>query len=340
MKNEWKTANYSWNIAIILIFIIFCIGKAIVKSWFIVNMLIFLIVWVCLYFIFYWIDKFHKNSPASLWKWFKKKYPIITQYEPPKWINPAEAWLLYNRKVDPTDLTSMVYQWKFEKIIDIKTFKWKRWNKEYIKLIKLDDLPFDRPFFESEIFDSLFHSNNVKIIKWAFQLRYALMLDDLEYHWVKKWWIVKSKLSHNWNQIYNCLLFLLFGSIYLYLMEFFYSFPLFWIFVLFLFLVCVFLWWYMECWFGLRFTDKWAKLASQVIGKLFLKEDPLFIDRTLPYATAFGLETQFLKKISPLKKDWNAKYIKWQKLTFWMELLAFFLRPFDNIDKRGGSYGW
>jgi hypothetical protein len=64
-------------------------------------------------------------------------------------------------------------------------------------------------------------------------------------------------------------------------------------------------------------------LASQVIGyrnfikscdenrvKSFLKQDPLFIDRTLPYATAFGLETEFLDKITPLRSDWNAKYVR------------------------------
>ena len=40
------------------------------------------------------------------------------------------------------------------------------------------------------------------------------------------------------------------------------------------------------------------------------KDDPLFIDRTLPYATAFGIETEFLKKISPLRSDWNARYVR------------------------------
>jgi hypothetical protein len=44
--------------------------------------------------------------------------------------------------------------------------------------------------------------------------------------------------------------------------------------------------------------------------KLFLKDDPLFVDRALPYATAFGIETEFLKKISPLRSDWNARYVR------------------------------
>ena len=52
--------------------------------------------------------------------------------------------------------------------------------------------------------------------------------------------------------------------------------------------------------------------------KLLLKEDPLFVDRTLPYATAFGLETEFLNKISPLRKDWNAKYVRGTKVPSWV----------------------
>ena len=72
-------------------------------------------------------------------------------------------------------------------------------------------------------------------------------------------------------------------------------------------------------------------MASKLIGyrnfikscdenkiKLLLKEDPLFVDRTLPYATAFGLETEFLNKISPLRKDWNAKYVRGTKVPSWV----------------------
>ena len=64
-------------------------------------------------------------------------------------------------------------------------------------------------------------------------------------------------------------------------------------------------------------------MASQLIGyrnfikscdekkiELLLEDDPLFIDKTLPYATAFGVETEFLNKISPLKSDRNAKYVR------------------------------
>ena len=113
------------------------------------------------------------------------------------------------------------------------------------------------------------------------------------------------------------------------------------------FLLClwgVLYFWTKEGGWKLKFTDKWAELASQVIGysqfikscdenkiKMLLKEDPLFIDRTLPYATAFWMETEFLKKISPLKKDWNARYVRWQKVPSWIWILRFFIKDDDSL---------
>lgn len=43
-----------------------------------------------------------------------------------------------------------------------------------------------RPLFETEIFDTIFAVSDVKIVEESFQLRYALMLDDLENHGIKK----------------------------------------------------------------------------------------------------------------------------------------------------------
>ena len=343
-KSMGKKKDNRWAVVGLIVFCILVIWNSIVKSGNLLFYIIWLLLWISIYSIFDWLERRSTSRPASLWKDFKKKYPIIIQYTPPKWINPAEAWLLYNCKVDPTDLTSLIYQWKFEKLIDIKTFVWENSNKEFIKLIKKDEIPLTRPLFESEIFDSLFSMWNVKIIEWAFQLRYALMLEDLEYHWIKKWWIYRSTLWSNWKYIYNFLLILLFFSCY-YLfvsIEARHHFPQFLILLVVLFLGCVFLGWLVYWWWRLKFTDKWAKLASYLIGyrnfikscdenkiKLLLKDDPLFVDRTLPYATAFWLETEFLKKVSPLKKDWNAKYFRWQKVPH-LGVLRFFLLWWDD----------
>jgi len=355
-----KKKNDKWWILVALsLLTIFLIWKAIIDSGHLLFCVVSLILWVVAYFSFEYIQKKRVLKPASLWV-FSKKYPIIVQYTPPKWINPAEAWLLYNLSVEPTDLTSLIYQWKFEKLIDIKTFKWENSKKDYVKLIKKNEMPLTRPLFESEIFDSIFCMWDVKIIEWAFQLRYALMLEDLEYHWIQKWWIKsvdkKNKRIKTDNKNLEGLLilaYLLMPIILSILDEAGITNNISVSFVWFLWFLFIILWiifgwillyWKNDWWWTLRFTDKWAELASKVIWysqfikscdenkiKLLLKEDPLFIDRTLPYATAFWMETEFLNKISPLKEDWNAKYFKWKKVPAWAWALHFFIKNDDTL---------
>ena len=360
-----KDKNW-WTLVALTLLAIFFIWKSIIESghlWF----YIICVVWgVALYFFINFLQKHKISKPASLWRVYSKKYPIVVQYFPPKWINPAEAWLLYNCSVEPTDLTSLIYQWKFEKLIDIKTFKWENSNKEYIKLIKLKDMPLTRPLFESGIFDSIFCMWDIKIIEWSFQLRYALMLEDLEFHWIQKWWLVTNKKKNNissmstvkWVNWFETTYFLMFFFVLIFsiIMESlgvtdgifdnvsicFSEFIWILFIVVWIVIITVLIYWKSDWGSKLKFTDKWAELASKVIWysqfikscdenriKLFLKEDPLFIDRTLPYATAFWMETEFLKKISPLKKDWNARYYNWQKIPVWIGALRFLMRD-DN----------
>ena len=343
-KSRYKKNNSNWVLLWLAIAVAFLICKGIVESWYFIHCIVWIVLLILFYCFYLYFEKRNKDKPAKLWKEFGSKYPIIIQYEPPKWINPAEAWLLYNLRVDPTDLTSLIYQWKFEKLIDIKTFKWNNTKKEYIKLIKMDEIPLSRPFFESEIFDSIFALSWVKVIEWAFQLRYALMLEDLETHWIKKWRIVKTTWWKNYNKLYTFLVSLFILSIVILLSWNMIEYTPYWLIIsLILLFCCIFLWWYMYWWWKLKFTDKWAKLAAHVIGyrnfikncdenriKLFLKDDPMFVDRTLPYATAFWMETEFLNKVSPLIKDWNAKYIMWHKVTIWMKILSFLLKDNEN----------
>jgi hypothetical protein len=203
-----------------------------------------------------------------------------------------------------------------------------------------------------------------------------LMLEDLEYHWIQKWWMKmwwdtgrKSKnfsikfgrnqywLDEFWNQIWwETLFFWMFlllsvfsivfeslgtsNNISLSFSEFI------WVLVGIFWLVLwgVIFYWTREWWWKLKFTEKWAELASQVIWyskfikscdeniiKMLLEEDPLFIDRTLPYATAFWMETEFLKKISPLKSDWNARYVRWQKVPSRIKIFRIFVKDDNSL---------
>ena len=279
-----------------------------------------------------------KEKPASLPKEYFKKYPIIIQYTPPKWINPAEAWLLYNCKVDVTDLTSLIYQWTLDWILSIRNISWKDSNHvEKIELTKLKDIPSDHPFFEREIFNSLFFAWNQKTITYSTQLKYALILEDLEMHGIKQWRVCKSETSRIREKIfYYAVWILLLSTIIIFLITRLEDHKTLFFISLTLLALCIWLWWYIFWWKPLKLTEKWAELASHVIWyrnfikscdenkiKLFLKEDPLFIDKILPYATAFWIETEFIKKITPLKENLygtlptfheaNAKSYWWQE---------------------------
>jgi uncharacterized membrane protein len=76
---------------------------------------------------------------------------------------------------------------------------------------------------------------------------------------------------------------------------------------------------FIEIW-DLQETEKWAKLISHILWykefiracdesklRLFLKEDPAFFDKTLPYAIVFGLESELINKITPIMQEMNIK---------------------------------
>ena len=65
-----------------------------------------------------------------------------------------------------------------------------------------------------------------------------------------------------------------------------------------------------------KLTEDWAKTLSHILWyreflvtcdenklRTFLKEDPLFLDKTLPYATVFGIDSELINKILPIMKD-------------------------------------
>ncbi|MBQ5945581.1 hypothetical protein IJL65_04265 [bacterium] len=41
--------------------------------------------------------------------------------------------------------------------------------------------------------------------------------------------------------------------------------------------------------------------------RLFLQQDPLYFDKILPYAVAFGLDTELIKKIEPIMQEMGIK---------------------------------
>lgn len=269
-------------------------------------------------------NKKRKVAPVKLSKKFRDKYHIVIQYTPPKGINSAEAWLLYNCKVEPTDLTSLIYQWAYDWLIELEDGDDSEGMAKVI-LKKLKDIPRDRPFFETDMFDSIFMGNrDSKVISASNQLKYALFLEDLEIHWMQKWWFEKKKIPLFIKILYALLILSTVLSIFIEI----------WLFPIILLLLIIMSWYIFGDW-KMQLTDKWAELVSYLIWyrkfikecdeiqiKKLLEEDPLFVDKSLPYAIAFGLESQFIKKTTPLSEDWNAKYLFWKKVSPLGEIIS------------------
>ena len=103
-----------------------------------------------------WIFKFswiNEKIDLHCWelKWdFSKKFPVIIQYEPPKWLNSAEVWFLLYRKVRTKDLFSLIYGWKADGFIDIKLE-----GNSKIVITRLHMMPSNYKNYEENLFDVL-----------------------------------------------------------------------------------------------------------------------------------------------------------------------------------------
>lgn len=264
-----------------------------------------------------------RQKPTELEEKFKSKYPIIVQYSAPMWINSAEAWLLFNCRVDPVDVTSLFYQWINNKLIYINYDKKNSESKNIksVTLVKMNNMPETYPFYERELFNGIFNSKNSRLIDENTNLSKILSLENLEDYWLKKHWLCRKNNS-TWGFI--CFLgYVLLLGISFYFLKWFWL--LIWIFLA-----------PILCGFAfkqdnkIKLTEEWSQLAAHVIWyakfikecdenvlKTFLKEDPLFVDKTLPYAVAFGLETEFLKKTTPLVKDLEKSWLTWDLIPVW-----------------------
>ena len=262
--------------------------------------------------------------PVNIWKKFESKYPVIVQYTPPKWINSAEAWLLFNCRVDPVDMTSLFYKWKNDKIIVINCVKESSSSKNIKRVIitKLKDIPDNAQLYEKDFFNTIFRRQDTVIIDKNTKLNFLSSLYALEDYGIMKKWLCRSNKTSILS--YLLLIMLVLGLIYI-----FYYFGWIWI-LIWIFAVPIIYGCSIKNEYKIQLTDEWAKLASHIIGyakfikdcdekklKLFLEEDPLYVDKVLPYAVAFGLETEFLKKATPLIEDLNKSLISWNLIDLW-----------------------
>ena len=267
-------------------------------------------------------NKIDRKSWTLKWD-FSKQFPVIVQYEPPKWINSAEAWLLIHRGAKPKDMFSLIYKWASEWLIKL-SFEEESWGllkpaTKNIIITKVRDINPNLPKYEKRFFEALVRSEKNKINSNT-NLYYELSLSDLNKYWNKNWWFTGGK-NYSWAAVIWFIIFSIISSAWN-------DSPLITI-IVFFGLVSLIL--FIASAAQLKETEEWAKLISHLLWyreflatcdenklRLFLQQDPLYFDKVLPYAVAFGLDTELINKMVPIMQqmnikptwyDWNANYI-------------------------------
>ena len=254
------------------------------------------------------------NTKFGFLKWeFAKKFPVIIQYEPPKWLTSAEVWLLLHRNPEMKDMLSLIYKWAAEWLIKISlgddtSFFGKLSNNNTIIITKIKNIPEEAPSYEKEFFKDLVHWEKTKITKTTnLYNRLHSHMYTLGQYGKNKWWFQNPKKIFKKEPSFIVFL---------------------WCFILFMIIISslpsiallLLFWWIFIKTSVLRMkeTEEWAKLISHILWyreflktcdenklRLFLAKDPLYFDKILPYAVVFGLETKLLKKIEPIMQEMN-----------------------------------
>lgn len=293
---------------------------------------------------FYYGDKINNPSLIFLvlmlifWWWFgflmsqRYKKDIkddkhIIQYDAPKWVEPPEAGILVDNKLDPKDMTSLIYRWAASKYIKICADDDKN-KKFYIK--KLKDLPESSKDYQKNLFKKIFSNSddfhfsknkdkfatyllqtqqeltkyidwenryktsftNVKLNEYSFKSATKTIIFCVAVVWILGYCFTVTWINSHLNSVWSW-------------MKIIFRLWLIWI-------ICTYRWKEKEQW-----TKKWIEFRNHCIWfKEFLdkvdkkkieeltKQDPLFVEKSLPYAVVFGIETEFIKKITPEMLSW------------------------------------
>jgi len=292
----------------------------------IINLPNLIILWIILFvffFNFFWLYK--RNYTKDV----RDKKTIIPYYLIPKWISASEAGILVDDKLDARDITALIYTWAANWYITIeeKKWQWKFSKKEYI-LNRTDKKVREMKSYEEYLFNKMFKKRK------SFNLKNSSTFTSYVKHTINKlesyilsqqYYKIKSIKNKPNKTPVNIMIFVFFGFLANVTLVFWIAE---WIFDYYqiqlndaLILLDMLLGFIMFVWLFFMpkqefLTEKWVKLRYELLGfklflekvevkmlKTFLKEDPLYFDKILPYAVVFGLQTQFIAKITPLLKE-------------------------------------
>lgn len=265
----------------------------------------------------------------------KKKignYRIITQFTPPEWISPSEISFLYSKRSKPNAISCMIYKRAIEWRILMTFKKWSFRIKDTVLLMwwKNDKVFWEN--FERECRKSLnwrYDKANLGFFLWkiweSYEEKLTTELPDNKFsnNLYKIHSIIQQSCENKWfiklKQKKWKLLNIFIISIVM-IISFILSSPiLLYIWIIFLIILLGFS-------KPFKLTDKWQKILSEIYGykyflqaceedqlRLFIKEDPDYIDKILPYATALWLETKLMDMVKPIYEE------TWRKITWYYD---------------------
>ncbi len=236
--------------------------------------------------------------------------PVIKMVEffPPEELTPSEAGAFIDDRSDNRDLIALIPYWGAQGLLRMEENEEKMWigKKKDHELVKLADLPSDRPKYEHTIFDGLFGLRDrvsMKELQNKFYTTMATAKIQLRTQMMGKDLYTKGSLR--WNKLFPWFIFGSFvGMIVAVVINKAFLIAGF----LPLFFITIILQQFM-----LRKNAAGRELYQKVYGfKLFMQraeqdrlkylieQDPEYFDKTLPYAVAYGLTKKWTQKFNGL----------------------------------------
>lgn len=243
----------------------------------------------------------------NTWQKYGKDLPIVkaARFTPPAGLNPAEVGTIIDEQADNVDIMALLPYWAHEGRIKIEQ-KEKKWFKNDYELIKIAPLPTDAKSYERTIFNRLFESGDSVLISSLRESFYTTLLEaksDLKQQIKRRAYTPESGRKQILIGILSALS--LVGGIFLsFVLE----------------SVAPALLMGGAAIMGFILTSKMLKkneegrhLYQETYGfKMFvkkadkprlerlLKDDPMYFEKTLPFAMVFGYTKEWSKKFDGL----------------------------------------
>lgn len=304
-------------------------------------------------------------------KYARKKRKFIVQYDAPKWMWAPEVWTMIDDTIHPHDITALIYTWAANGYLKIlqekeKTSRW--FESEKYKLKKLKDLPKNTEEYQKTFFDSIFKKSDefslssrstfTKYVKKAVS-DMQKYINDKDRYTIKNIKYLPNFKTYSFLYVFLALIGFTFLNFIFFGMMVDYEIPVYSNLIWFVFLFAIIIVFqfrlkskeihtetgkklYDHC----RWFKKFLYKVDKKKLKTFLKQDPLYFDKILPYAIVFGLESRFIREITPLLKEkpdrynWDLHYLS---SSIYMMNYASSYRPPVSYSSSGSSYssgGW